>query len=176
MALTSDFKDAVQNGKVTRVRIMLKDSLLLSSGGDEFQQMLDYAKGHMPELMDEHDGECLKKPDEWDEEYLNEQMVTVVNNFSKERIDLLVNMAKKMYKPQVSRTQLGISKSTYSSSNATNGSSELSSMQKAGMAVATVGAVTVIAGLAIKAPIAITIIGGVAVIAGGAIYLAGRES
>ena len=103
-------------------------------------------------------------------------MVTAVNNFSKERIDLLVNMAKKMYKPQVSRTQLGISKSTYSSSNATNGSSELSSMQKAGMAVATVGAVTVIAGLAIKAPIAITIIGGVAVVAGGAIYLAGRES
>lgn len=176
MALTSDFKDAVQNDKVTRVRIMLKDSLLLSSGGDEFQQMLDYAKGHMPELMDEHDGERLKNLDEWDEEYLNEQMVTVVNNFSKERIDLLVNMTKKMYKPQVTRTQLGTSKSTYSSSNATKGNSELSSMQKAGMAVATVGAVTVIAGLAIKAPIAITIIGGVAVVTGGAIYLAGRES
>lgn len=175
MALTSDFKDAVQNDKVTRVRIMLKDSLLLSSGGDEFQQMLDYAKGHMPKLMDEHDGERLKNLDEWDEEYLNEQMVTVVNNFSKERIDLLVNMAKKMYKPQVTRTQLGASKSNYSSSD-TKGSGELSSMQKAGMAVATVGAVTVIAGLAIKAPIVFTIVGGAAVVTGGAMYIAGRES
>ena len=176
MALTSDFKDAVKNGKVTRVRIMLKDSLLLSLGGDEFQQMFDYAKGQMPALMDEHDGEHLKEMDEWDEEYLNEQMVAVVNNFSKERIDLLVNMAKKMYKPQVTRTQLGASKSHYSSSNITKGSSELSSTQKAGMAIATVGAVTVIAGLAIKAPIILTIIGGVAVVAGGAMYLVGRES
>ena len=174
MALTSDFKDAVQSGKVTRVRIMLKDSLLLSSGGEDFMQMLDYAKDQMPALMDEHDGESFRNPDDWNEEYINEQMVAVVNNFSKERVDLLVRMAKKLYKPQVTRTQTGTSKSTYSSSN--NTSSGLSTVQKAGIAVATVGAVTVVAGLAFRAPIAVPILGGVAVVAGGAMYFAGREN
>lgn len=176
MAITSEFKDAVQNGKVTRVRIMLKDSLLLTLGGEDFLQMFEYAKGRMPSLMDDHDGEKFKSSDEWNEEYLNEQMVTVVNNFSKERIDLLVSMAKKLYKPRVTITQVETSKSTYSSSSGANAGSRLSSMQKAGIAVATVGAVTIVVGLAFRAAIAVPILGGAAVVAGGAMYFAGKEN
>ena len=86
MALTSEFKDAVQNQNKVRVRIMLKDSLLLDPSGDNFQQMLDYAKVQMLSLMDEHDGEVFKTADQWDETYLNEQMVAVVNNFSEDRL------------------------------------------------------------------------------------------
>ena len=48
-------------------------------------------------------------------------------------------------------------------------------MQKAGIAVATVGAVAGAAGLAFRASIAVPILGGVAVVAGGAMYFAGRE-
>ena len=86
MALTSEFKDAVQNQNKVRVRIMLKDSLLIDPSGDDFQQMLDYAKVQMPSLMDEHNGEVFKTAEQWDETYLNEQMVAVVNNFSEDRL------------------------------------------------------------------------------------------
>ena len=65
MALTSEFKDAVQNQNKVRVRIMLKDSLLLDPSGDNFQQMLDYAKVQIPSLVDEHDGEVC--PAKWRE-------------------------------------------------------------------------------------------------------------
>ena len=44
MALSNEFKDAVEQGKTTLVKIMLKDSLLLDKSGREFDEMLAYAK------------------------------------------------------------------------------------------------------------------------------------
>ena len=89
MALTSEFKDAVQNQNKVRVRIMLKDSLLLDPSGDNFQQMLDYAKVQIPSLWMNMMEKYSKTADQRDETYLNEQMVAVVNNFSEDRIELL---------------------------------------------------------------------------------------
>lgn len=99
MAISKDFMDAVQAGKLMRVRIMLKDSLLIDPSASQFDEMSHYAESQMNDLYVEHDGEKLNYDVSfWNENYLNEQMVIVVNNFSKERIDLLKSMVRTLYK------------------------------------------------------------------------------
>ena len=43
MALSDDFKEAVLQNKKTKVRIMMKDSLLMDSTGATFDEMANYA-------------------------------------------------------------------------------------------------------------------------------------
>lgn len=98
MAITNEFRDAVHTGKKTRVRIMLKDIMLVDPTMKQFDEMLEFAKSNIPDLFEEHNEEVLKYDCvDWDESYLNNQMVAVVSNFSKERVELLRNMVKYIY-------------------------------------------------------------------------------
>ena len=124
MAITNEFKEAVDSGKKIRVRIMLKDIMLVDPTMRQFDEMMTYALSKIPDLYDEHDEEELRyNSSEWNETYMNRQMVSVVNNFSKERVDLLRNMVKYIYRnkaenirreeeykqdPTISRKQVGI--------------------------------------------------------------------
>lgn len=98
MAVTNEFREAVLTGKKMRVRIMLKDMMLIDPTMKQFDEMLDFAGEHIPDLFDEHNGEAFPYDrSEWNEACLNRQMVTVVNNFSRERIELLRSMVKSIY-------------------------------------------------------------------------------
>lgn len=104
MAITNEFMETVQSGKMMRVRIMLKDSLLVDPTAAQFDEMERYANEKMGNIYTEHDGEILNfDVDAWNEEYLNQQMVTVVNCFSKERIDLLKGMVRYLYKDKANK-------------------------------------------------------------------------
>ena len=71
MAITSEFMEAVNNGNRTRVRIMLKDIMLVDPTMAKFDEMLKYASSKMNDLYDEHDDETLKYDrTEWNEAYL----------------------------------------------------------------------------------------------------------
>lgn len=100
MSLTKDFMEAVEEGKVLRVRIMLKDSLLLDPTGRDFTEMLAYARARLPELLTPHDGEVFRPAEEWSEDYLNDEMVKVLDNFSLERLEHLQQLVKKLYASQ----------------------------------------------------------------------------
>ena len=53
-------------------------------------------------LIDIHDGEILiDNENEWNINYLNKQMVKVLYNFSNERIQLIKNMCKIIYKDKI---------------------------------------------------------------------------
>lgn len=95
--LRKEFTAAVEQGRLTLVRIMLKDSLLLDPSGRSFAQMLYYAKPRLPALLVDHDGEVFKPVSEWGEDYLNEEMVKVVDNFSSQRLGLLCQMTRALY-------------------------------------------------------------------------------
>lgn len=98
MAITKEFVEAVENGKLLRVRIMLKDTLLVDPTATKFEEMESYVNSKIGNLYDEHDEEKLNyEVTCWNEDYLNEQMVNVVNNFSKERIELLKGMVRHIY-------------------------------------------------------------------------------
>lgn len=172
MAISDEFKEAVTEGKTTRARIMLKDALLLDTSCARFDEMFAYAKKQMPDLLDEHDGEIFKDRSAWNEDYLNEEMVAVVSNFSQERIDLLRSMVQKLYAKAPGKTQT-CSQSEYRSIHETSG---LSDLQKVGVGVAAAGAVTLVGGIVIPgAPVAVPIIGGVVMCAGIGMVIAGKE-
>ena len=106
MAITQEFIDAVQSNKIMRVRIILKDSLLLDPTAVQFDEMERYANSQMGNLYVQHDGEKLNfDVTVWDETYLNQQMVIVVNNFSNERIQLIKDMVRYLYRDKVNKIQ-----------------------------------------------------------------------
>lgn len=168
MALTKEFMEAVENGKKTRVRIMLKDTMLVDPSLKFFEEMISYANGNMSDLFDPHDGEeLINDSSAWDEDYMNQQMVSVVTNFSKERVELLKKIVKSLYayKIQPEAKQTFTSTGNASSSNTSSSKNGLTGIQIAGGVVAVAGAGALIGGIVgSSAPVAI--IGGV-VLAGG---------
>lgn len=102
MAVTSAFYDAVNAGRVQSVRIMMKDSLLVDPTFEEFKDMESISKA-MKDLYDIHDGrEFITDKTQWDDHYMDKQMVQVVGNFSHERIAHLKDVVR--YLRPVSQT------------------------------------------------------------------------
>lgn len=156
MAITSEFMEAVNNGNRTRVRIILKDIMLVDPTMAKFDEMLKYAASKMSNLYDEHDDETLKYDrTEWNEAYLNNQMVVVVGNFSKERVELLRNMVRFLYRDKAEKIK-------------TQADSEQSyqiTRKQAGAGVTAVGAVAAVVGICVQSGALIA--GGVVVAAVG---------
>ena len=137
MAITSEFMEAVNNGNRTRVRIMLKDIMLVDPTMEKFDEMLKYASSKMNEA------------------YLNNQMVVVVGNFSKERVELLRNMVRFLYRDKAEKIK-------------TQADSEQSyqiTRKQVGTGVTAVGAVAAVAGICVQSGALIA--GGVVVAAVG---------
>lgn len=138
MAITSEFRNTVENGKKIRVRIILKDSMLVDPTLKQFDEMLEFAKENMQDLFDEQDEEILKYDcSEWNETYLNNQMVKVVNNFSQERINLLRDMIKYIYRDKADKIKSD--RSVQNNMGVTR--------KQVGVGITTVGAVAAVAGV-----------------------------
>lgn len=89
MALTNSFFEAINSGNVRRVRIMMKNSLLIDPTFNEFHEM-EKAASSMDNLYDPHDGKAfIEDRSQWDDNYMNTVMVKVLSNFSHERIEHL---------------------------------------------------------------------------------------
>ena len=86
MDLPSSFYNAVDQKDTLSVRIMMKDALLVDYTGRRFNEMNKYAASRLPDLYDSHNGEVFKDKSEWNDDYMDRQMVRVVDNFSRERI------------------------------------------------------------------------------------------
>lgn len=160
MAISQEFREAVDSKKLVRVRIMLKDSLLVDPTLDQFEQMEKYAASVLDDLYVPHDGTSLNfDVTSWNENYLNEQMVAVVSNFSKERIDLLKSMVRQMYKEKANKIR---------DDRQTQTSTSLSRKQ-IGTGVTVAGAALAVAGVCTSHGILIA--GGVAVAAAGIVLI-----
>ena len=97
MAVTDNFKQAVINKEIRRVRIMMKDSLLVDPSFTDLSVMKKIAKDVIG-LYDEHDGAELDyDKSNWSEDYMNMLMVEVVGNFSHERIDHLKQLVSFLF-------------------------------------------------------------------------------
>lgn len=97
MTITNAFRDAVENGNVIGIRIMLKDSLLVDLSFNEFEEMERIALSDVCNLYDKHDGcDLLLNETMWDDNYMNGLMVDVVDNFSRERVAHLKKVVRKL--------------------------------------------------------------------------------
>ena len=164
MALTRDFMDAVNSKNRLRVRIMLKDSMVVDPTLEQYDERIKYASAHMPDLFDPHDGEELDYDvSAWSKEYLSQEMVTLVGNFSHERLDLLKKMVRHIYKDDVERIQ------QKRNDQRTAAQSSGPARKQVGAGVAVVGAALAVAGICTSHTA--LIVGGVVVAAAGAVVI-----
>ena len=161
MAVTKEFMEAVQSGKQMRVRIMLKDSLLVDPTAVQFEEMERYASQHMGDIYAAHDGEKLDfDVTAWTKDYLNQQMVAAVNNFSKERVDLLKSMVRYLYKEKADKIR---------SDRDAVGKRLAITQKQVGMGVTTAGAIVAVASVCTSHPM--LAVGGAVVAAAGIVLI-----
>lgn len=117
MALTEAFYEAVSSGNVRRVRIMMKDSLLVDPTFAQFDQM-EKAASSLAELYQEHDGrELITDKSMWNDDYMNTLMVQVISNFSHERVVHLKQVVRYLRPVQKQESAKTKTKEHFSSDN-----------------------------------------------------------
>lgn len=96
MAISSEFQNAVKEKNILRIRIMLKDSLLIDRSFSMFKKLLEYTEEHgVKVLMDARDS--LERVDgPWTVEVLNSELTSLVGDFTEEHIqyvkDIIINI------------------------------------------------------------------------------------
>lgn len=87
MSISPEFKEFVDAGALIQIRSYLANYLIVDQTFKTFNEAFDYANSHLS-VLQEHDNAPLElDSSKWDENYLNEQLVAVVSNFSKTRLD-----------------------------------------------------------------------------------------
>ncbi|MGP1599088.1 hypothetical protein [Peptoanaerobacter stomatis] len=101
--ISEEFKSAVSSQNLMRAKIMLKDSLILDPSFKLFDEMLNFAqKSGLINIVVPFDGESLEDdPSKWDKDLMDLEMVKIVNNFSKERIEHLKKIISKVYENKI---------------------------------------------------------------------------
>lgn len=97
MALTPEFKSVISKRNLLRIRIMLKDSLLVDRSFAQFREMCQYAEMQGVDFwMSSREIERAPK-EEWNRELMNLELTKLVNDFTKERVDYCKSLIKKVY-------------------------------------------------------------------------------
>lgn len=95
--LSVEYRAAVDSGDLLLAKIMMKDSFLLDPTGALLDEMLYYAQQKHPEIMEAYDGGKLESDSEkWNKDVMNLELVELIGNFSKLRIDHLRRVVKKV--------------------------------------------------------------------------------
>lgn len=98
MALTPEFISAVSAENLLRVRIMLKDSLLVDKSFFQFKEMRTYAEERGVDFWmgKKEELEIAPKTD-WNRELMNLELTRLVNDFTKERLVYCQRIIEKVY-------------------------------------------------------------------------------
>ena len=161
--------NAVNSNNRLRVRIMLKDSMGVDPTLEQYNERIKYAAARMPDLFDSHDGEKLNYDTvAWTKDYLSQEMVTLIGNFSQERLDLLKNMVRHIYKDDVVRIQQ--KRNSQRAASRSNGPAR----RQIGAGTVAVGAALAIAGVC-TSHTALVVGGVVVAAAGAAVILTDKE-
>ena len=176
MALTNAFYEAVKDDNVRRVRIMMKDSLLVDPTFTDFNNMVKAASS-MTGLYDAHDGRAfISDEQEWNDEYMDKLMVQVVGNFSHERIDHLKDVVRYL-RPVHKAGSTSSHHTEYNSEHRTSGNSyqeqkyrDLQNGDYRGAKIAAGAVAGAVVGGVVASVAGVTVVGGVAVgaLVGGA--------
>jgi hypothetical protein len=98
--LNKDFMRAVNEGHMQELYFQLSDVLSIDPTAKEHDKMIKYAEQRLCDNLDQpHDGEILSKnKEDWTLEYYKKQKYRLEKNFSRERRELLRDMAIYRYK------------------------------------------------------------------------------
>lgn len=185
MSVTNAFHEAVSAGNLRRVRIMMKDSLLLDPTFKTFREMESAAKS-LVDLYESHDSREFKlDKSEWNDDYMDNLLVQVISNFSRERVQHLQDVVRYLrpvpepaHRPAASSSQPEYHEPKHKVTYAEQKRRDQESGAYIGAKVATGAIVGAAAGAGIAAIASVTTIGVAgaaaagAVIGGAAVYVA----
>lgn len=98
MALTPEFISAVSAKNLLRVRIMLKDSLLVDKSFYQFREMSTYVERCGVNFWKEKTEEIEKAPkSDWNMELMNLELTRLINDFTKERLKYCQSIIENVY-------------------------------------------------------------------------------
>lgn len=87
MSIAPEFKEFVDKGELIQIRSYLSNYLIVDQTFATFEEAFSYANSRLP-VLQEHDNAPLElESSNWNKEYLNEQLVAVVSNFSMIRLN-----------------------------------------------------------------------------------------
>jgi hypothetical protein len=94
MIVAESINNAISEGDIKSIRLMMKNSLLVDPSFAEFDEMSRLAE-NVRGLYDAHDGRDLSQDKyAWNDDYMNKLMVQVVDNFSHKRLDHLKEVVR----------------------------------------------------------------------------------
>jgi hypothetical protein len=109
--LSNAFKEAVDQENVDRIRIMLKESLIVDPSFVEFDAKQELAK-KVKGIYEPHDGRKFNNDKStWDVDYMNTLMSQLVFNFSTNRVNHLKDVVRKLY-PTFARSSAQVTKAS----------------------------------------------------------------
>lgn len=98
MAVSSEFAQAVREKNTLRVRIMLKDSLLVDKTFRSFDEMQAYASAQGVSPWADADIPLEKAGKPWTEDTMNYELTALVNDFTKEHVNYVKAIIADVYK------------------------------------------------------------------------------
>lgn len=163
MAVLESFKRIVNEGKRRKVILSIKNSMIANPTLENLDDHLRYAESRIPNFYDVHDGEVFDyNKSSWTEDYLDKQLFTIIDNFSKERIEFLRQIVTYIYADRIK--QFNAERQAERKQNSIG-------KKEVGACVAGAGIIACVVGAIMEAP-AVAIVGTVAVIGGGALIVA----
>ncbi|SDV99347.1 hypothetical protein SAMN04487759_10180 [Kandleria vitulina] len=106
MAISSEFAQAVREKNNLRVRIMLKDSLLIDKSFRLFEEMQAYALAHGVNPWADAGIPLEKTEKPWTEDTMNYELTALVNDFTKEHVSYLKEIIRDIYKLDLPSKQI----------------------------------------------------------------------
>lgn len=162
MSISKEFMDAVAAGDELLTRIILSNYMIVDPSFREFDESLKYAVESMNNLIVPHDGEELVYDvTAWTKEYLDKECNILVNNFSRERIELLRQMCGHIY---------GTENEPEPPSDGPDVKPKDVSRKQIGTVTAGAGVIAAAAGLVVSST-TLTVTGAIAAAVGGALIL-----
>jgi hypothetical protein len=146
MALDSEFIEAVDSKNKRLVRSKLGNIITIDPTLKTFKEMLVYAESNISDLFDVNSGALKSNRSDWTKDYYNEQQTELRFNFSRERIQLVCDIAIHLYGDRINTITENRSRESQGSSTKTVGVGAFG----AGALVAGIGAI-------VKAPILVGI-------------------
>lgn len=101
MAISSEYAQAVHNNNKLRVRIMLKDSLLIDKSFRLFEEMQEYALAQGVNPWADVDIPLEKPEKPWTEDTMNYELTALVNDFTKEHVNYIKEIITDLYKTDI---------------------------------------------------------------------------
>ncbi len=96
MAVSAEFAQAVRDGNLLKVRIMLKDSLIIDRSFGLFAELLHYTENSGLDIWMTFAEPAEYTPAPWTEDTMNYELTALVNDFTKEHVNYVKKIIREV--------------------------------------------------------------------------------